>query len=219
VVKNSAHFIQILNSIHIQPTDLMVSFDVVSLFTKVPIEDSLQLLSIHFENNILALFKHVLTSTYFSFDGQFYEQTDGVAMGSPLSPVRANFFMEDFETKALHLTPHKPTHWLRYVDDTFIIWPHGQQRLTEFLDHLNSLHPKIQFTMETEKYGHLPFLDVDIYRRLDDTLGHKVYRKTTHPNIYLQQDSHHHPANKFSSLSSLFHRAHTIVTKTPFPKN
>ena len=58
-----------------------------SLFTKVPIVDSLVLLSRHFEEDVLALFKHILTSTYFCFDGQFYEQTDGVAMGSPLSPV------------------------------------------------------------------------------------------------------------------------------------
>ena len=79
----------------------MVSFDVVSLFTKVPVVDSLSLLSQHFEDGILTLFRHVLTSTYFCYDGQFYEQTDGVAMGSPLSPVIANFFMEDFEKKAL----------------------------------------------------------------------------------------------------------------------
>jgi hypothetical protein len=55
-IKNSTHFIQILNSIQIQPTDMMVSFDVVSLFTNVPIEDSIQLLSKHFEHSILALF-------------------------------------------------------------------------------------------------------------------------------------------------------------------
>jgi hypothetical protein len=83
----------------IQPEDLMVSFDIVSLFTKVPVADSLSLLSHHFQDGILALFKHVLTSMYFCYDGQFYEQTDGVAMGSPLSPVIANFFMEDFEKK------------------------------------------------------------------------------------------------------------------------
>ena len=75
----------------------MVSFDVVSLFTKAPVEDSLTLHSQHFNKDILALYKHVLTSTYCCVDGQFYEQTDGVAMGSPLSPVIANFFMEDFE--------------------------------------------------------------------------------------------------------------------------
>jgi len=73
----------------------MVSFDVVSLFTKVPVQDSLSLLSHHFTDDI-ALFKLVLTSTYFCVHGQYFEQTDGVAMGSPLSPVITNFFMEDF---------------------------------------------------------------------------------------------------------------------------
>jgi hypothetical protein len=43
----------------------MVSFYVVSLFTHVPIVDSVELLSHHFEDDVLALFKHVQTSTYF----------------------------------------------------------------------------------------------------------------------------------------------------------
>jgi len=59
----------------------MVSFNVASLFTKVPIADSLELLSHHFEGDVLALFKHVLTFTYFCFDGQFYEKMDGLAVG------------------------------------------------------------------------------------------------------------------------------------------
>ena len=80
----------------------MVSFDVVSLFTKVPVDDSLSLLSHHFTDDILALFKLVLISTYFCFSCQYLEQTDGVAMGSPLSPVIENFFMEDFEERALN---------------------------------------------------------------------------------------------------------------------
>jgi hypothetical protein len=100
-VKNSSQFVQILEYLRLQPEDMMVSFNVVSLFTNVPIVDSLKLLSQHFEDDVLALFKHALTSTYFCFDGQFYKQMDGVAMGSPLSPVIANFFMEDFEKKAV----------------------------------------------------------------------------------------------------------------------
>jgi hypothetical protein len=75
---------------------------------KRSIVDSLQLLSHHFGEDVLALFKHVLTSTYFCFDGQFYEQTDGVAMDSPLSPVIANFFMENFEKNAIEQATHKP---------------------------------------------------------------------------------------------------------------
>jgi hypothetical protein len=53
------------------------------------------------EGDVLAMVKHELTSTYFCFDGQFYEQTPGVATGSPLSTVIVNFFMEDSEKKAL----------------------------------------------------------------------------------------------------------------------
>ena len=79
----------------------MVSFDVVYLLTKVPVVDSLTLLSHHFEDDVFTLFKHLLTSTYFCFDDQFYEQTDGIGKDSPLSPVIANFFMEKFEKKAI----------------------------------------------------------------------------------------------------------------------
>jgi len=86
-------------------------------------------------------------------------------MGSPLSPVIANFYMEDFETRAIKQATHKPACWYRYVDDTFVIWPHGKEKVTEFLNHLNGMHNNIQFTMEIEDEGHLPFLDIDIYRK------------------------------------------------------
>ena len=134
---------------------------------------------------------------------------DGVDTGSPLSPVIANFFMEDFEKRAIEQASHKPMCWFRYVDDTFIIWPHRKQRLGEFLKHLNSTHKNIKFTMETEE-GHLPLLDIDIYRKPDGSLGHRVYCKPTHTNQYLHHNSHHHPANKQSVLSSLIHRAKAL---------
>jgi hypothetical protein len=75
----------------------MVSSEGVSLFSNVPIRDTTSPLSRQFEA-IPRLFCHVLTAPYFSFAGQFYEQIDGVPMGSPLSPFIANFFMEDFDS-------------------------------------------------------------------------------------------------------------------------
>jgi hypothetical protein len=139
-VKNSFHFIEILKSLQTKPGDLMVSFDVVSLFTKVPVEEAITLLSRHFKDEDLALYKHVLTSTYFCVDGQFFLLSYGVAMGSPLSPVIANFYMEEFEKNAIATATNKPACWYRYVDDTFVIWPHGQKRLMEFLEHLNGIN-------------------------------------------------------------------------------
>jgi hypothetical protein len=54
---------------------------------------------------VLGPFHHVLTTSYVTFNGQFYWQTDGVAMGSPLSPVIANFYMEDYEKAVLESAP------------------------------------------------------------------------------------------------------------------
>ncbi|XP_023703192.1 uncharacterized protein LOC111862214 [Cryptotermes secundus] len=63
--------------------------------------------------------------------------------------------------------------------------------------------------METENEGHLPFLDIDIYRRPNGSLDHRVYRKPTHINLYLNARSHHHPSSKAAALSTLVHRART----------
>ncbi|XP_039204586.1 uncharacterized protein LOC120310339, partial [Crotalus tigris] len=132
-------------------------------------------------------------------------------MGSPLSPVIANLYMEHFETQALEKSDHKPKLWLRYVDDTFIIWPHGKEKLDNFLTHLNSLHPKIQFTMETEANNQLPFLDVLVYKKSNGSLGHTIYQKKTHTNRYLHALSHHHPAQINSVAKTLISRTKRLA--------
>lgn len=86
------------------------------------------LLQSFFTSGMVALFEFVLTS-YFLYRDKCYNQNDGVAMGSPLSPVVANLFMEAFEHSTLERAPHKPSAFRRYVDDTFIVWPHGREKL------------------------------------------------------------------------------------------
>ncbi|KAJ4434821.1 hypothetical protein ANN_23392 [Periplaneta americana] len=176
-VKNSTEFVRILENITVVPSDLLVSFDVISLFTKVPIKEALELVAEQFPDNILQLFRLALTTTYFTYNNS---------------------------------ATHKPSHFFRYVDDTFVVWPHGQDKLQEFLQHLNSIHANIQFTMEVESEGSLPFLDIHIHRKADGTLGHGVYRKPTHTDLYLNALSLHHPSQKKSVLTSLLHRAIVI---------
>jgi hypothetical protein len=106
-----------------------------------------------------------MRTTYFQVDDTFYEQNERMDMGSPLYPVVSNIFMETFEQLTLTIAQQKPKMWPRYVDHTFVVWPHGPVRLQEFLDHLNNLIPSIQFTMEIECNNTLPFLDVLITRR------------------------------------------------------
>jgi hypothetical protein len=68
----------------------------------------MDLLGQHFEEDKLRLLRHVLPTSYFSFNGQLYGQIDGVAVGSPLSPVIANFYKEDFEKAALVSARNNP---------------------------------------------------------------------------------------------------------------
>jgi hypothetical protein len=86
----------------------------------------------------------------------------------------------------------KPTHWYRYIGDTFIIWPHEQETFQDFLQHLNGIHGKFKFTKELEQNGTLPLLDVLVKKKMDGTLGHTVYRKTTNTDVNLQEDLQHH---------------------------
>lgn len=73
-------------------------------------------------------------------------KTDSVAVGSPLVPVIAILFMEYFENIALYMAPAKPGCFYHYVYDTFVVWPHGCEKLGEFFDHIKNIHDKINFT-------------------------------------------------------------------------
>ena len=99
--------------------------------------------------HIISLLEFCLKSTSFVYQGQHYEQIEGAAMGSPLSPIVANIFMENFENKALETAPHPPSLWRRFVDDTFVILE--AQYKDEFFHHINSLDENIKFTAETTK--------------------------------------------------------------------
>ena len=64
--------------------------------------------------------------------------------------------MEDFEEKAINSFPHKPRWWLRFVDDLFSNWTHGENKLDEFLNHLNNQCESIKFTLEKEEENPFP---------------------------------------------------------------
>ena len=132
-------------------------------------------------------------------------------MGSPLSPVLANIFMEDLETRALETFPWKPKMWRRYVDDVLVIWPHGDQRLKEFHLHLNGQNLSIQFTLEKESEGRIAFLDVQLERRGAGVLT-SVFRKKTHTDQYLNFNSNHPTKVKRGIIQCLRHRAEKVCS-------
>ena len=101
--------------------ECLSSYDVSALFTSVPIDPALNIIKDLLEkdntlkertvlavNDINLLLEFCLKNTYFSFQDQFYEQVEGVAMGSPVSPIVANLYMEYLEQKALSTSQHPP---------------------------------------------------------------------------------------------------------------
>jgi hypothetical protein len=64
-------------------------------------------------------------------------------MGSALAPIIAKFYVEHFEQKAISTATKKPARWYRYVDDIFMVWPHGKDDPQGFLQQLNNIRKSI----------------------------------------------------------------------------
>ncbi|XP_072030474.1 uncharacterized protein [Amphiura filiformis] len=227
-VVNSKQLAEEMTGVLIEENDIFNSHDVVSLFTNTPIDKSLDIIKDRLEkdktlntrtnltpDDIIQLLQFVLTTTYFSFRGSIYRQVFGAAMGSPVSPIVANLFMEWLEQEAITTAPLdcKPKLWRRYVDDILeIINKDSTQKLT---DHLNTTDQSgnIKFTYEEEKEGQIPFLDTLLIRKQDGTVKLLVYRKKTHTDQYLSFKSQHPLHQELGVVRTLMNRKDKIVTE------
>ena len=148
-------------------------------------------------HHIISLLRFCLNNSYFSFQGRFYQQREGAAMGSPISPIVAKLLIKDLEVQAIRTSPTPPSLWKRFVDDTFTIIK--KEDRSSFLQHLNSIHQNIKFTCEEVRDdGSMPFLDILVTPKEDGSLSTSVFRKPTHTDLYLQQDSQHTISSKYS---------------------
>ena len=118
-VQNTMDFVEQVKNIKLQPHECIVSYDVKALFTSVPTKSAVNIIKQLLEDdkelqqrttmtvqNIICLLEFCLNNTNFIFQGNYYEQTEGAAMGSPLSPIIANIYMEAFEKQAISTAPY-----------------------------------------------------------------------------------------------------------------
>ena len=150
-----------IRNLEIANGDILVSYDVSSLFTNVPLDETIEFLANRaFTNNwfnttydlnltktdLVDLLSVATKGQLFQFNGALYEQTDGVAMGSPLGPLLANVFMSSIEEN-LEREGKLPSFYRRYVDDTLTVMP-NIATASNFLDTLKvPLTPKIFFAL------------------------------------------------------------------------
>ncbi|PFX34119.1 N6-adenosine-methyltransferase subunit METTL14 [Stylophora pistillata] len=185
-LQSTEDFINATKTVQIPDDYKLVSFDVKSLFTSIPLQLALQCTETAIRksteplplptDDIMDLLNICLTSTYFQYNGKHYKQLHGTAMGSPVSVVIAEIVMQNIEERALSTCRQTIPLWLRYVDDTFTAVRHDE--IDAFHNHLNEQNTDIQFTREVEENGKLPFLDC-----LDEIIAERAT-----PPMYLQCD-------------------------------
>jgi hypothetical protein len=185
VVKDSFAFATEVRKFN--PILTMASMDIESLFTNLPLTETIDIccdelfksadtVSGMNKREFKRLLELATKEMVFLFNGQYYKQIEGVAMGSPLGPILANIFLCHHEKQWLLNCPDdfQPLSYVRYVDDTFLLfWDESHVDL--FQEYLNQQHPNIKFTVEKEQGDTLPFLDVEV-RRTDTEFITGTYR-------------------------------------------
>ena len=140
--------------------------------------------------DLLEMAKMILENNYFEFNEEIYWQRQGTAIGTKFAPAFANIFMYVLETKMLQECDWKPWIWWRFLDDIFFIWLHGEQRLREFLNCINSYHNTIKYTWDWSM-SQVSFLDVTISKDVGGSVFTDVYSKPTDTHQYLESSSCH----------------------------
>ena len=198
----------------------LVSFDITSLFTNIPLEESIDLAVKYIKDNntnlqipsqsLKRLFKFATAETHLLFNGKYFDQIDGIAMGSPLAPVLANLFMGHHERQWLAMyTGIEPSYYRRYVDDTFCVF-NNENEANKFFDYLNTRHANIKFTMEKQCQDKLPFLDVTVDTSNPLETHTFVFHKKTYTGLLTNFHSFIPLRYKLGLINTLLDRAFKI---------
>jgi hypothetical protein len=230
-INSNTEFLERLKGFRHKTSDFCISFDVVSLFTNIPLNQTIGIVAdyLYAETNtnkptiprtsFVSLLK-CATGGIFSHKGQLYKQTDGVSMGNPLAPTLANFFMGHMESGLLttehdsadeHHTTANPALYVRYVDDVFCIFRQGDQ-YENFLSKLNNLHPNLRFTYEFGGES-LPFLDTKVTLE-PPYFSSTVFRKNTDTSVVMNYRSMAPTKWKTALIKWFIHRADRVCSET-----
>ena len=196
----------------------LVSYDVTNLFTNVPLQKTIDIaINLLFNHNpnlnitrieLKKLFLFATSKTHFIFNSKFYNQINGVAMGSPLAPVLANIFMGFHESKWLNeYNLNKPKFHLRYVD--ILAAFDNEQDSLNFLNFLNNRHPNIKFTIEKQNNHSIAFFGVFISGINNQNLTLQTH-KSTYTALLLNFKSFTAFSCKISLIKCLIDRSFKI---------
>lgn len=207
--------------------EILASFDVVSMFTNIPID--LMLSIIQKEEKVLhdnfhigfELFRDIFIfllreCAVFMYNGRFFKQKDSLAMGSPLSPILAKILMNDVMST---LIPKiiSPKFLALYVDDS--LWILNKNDINRIMNSLNEYNERIKFTIETEENGSINFLNMTISRTADGSLITNWYRKIFSSDRLLNYYSRHEKSCAIQTAIAYIKTILTLSDPTFFRQN
>ena len=215
-VKYSTNFIKKIKHLSIIPEEeTLVSFDVSAPITSIPVPVGLQVINSKISTctnfttvcripteKFIKLLEFNIANCIICFNKKFYKQLQDAAMGSPVSLVISNIYMEYFESLAIPSSPTLIKWWFRFVDDVHITTRRDQ--VNKLQKHLNSVDPHIKLTIELPGTDGLPSPDT-LTRPTPDPIESTVYRKPTHTDRYLDSNSNHPISAKLSVIHTLIH--------------
>lgn len=210
-IRDTYHFIQVVKSLTIPVNSYFFSMDVESLYTNIPIEAGISCVRRMFEKypdpkrpdeELLQLLAINLRRNDFEFNGQYYLQIKGTAMGKRFAPAYANIFMANWEQEVFLKCKIKPAHYLRYLDDIWGIWTGSELEFYGFMEVLNSHDPSIKLKTELNSHS-IDFLDTTVFKgpgfMENQTLDIKVHFKDTDTHALLHKTSFH-PNHTFRGI-------------------
>lgn len=210
-VLNSFELVEKIKDVNFEEDEIMISFDVTSLFPSVPVDRALSALNRHLivtkvqaEKRIIyeKVAKLCLEHSFFQFREKFYQVTKGTNMGNPISPFAAELVMAELELN-LKEQGLLPRVWWRYVDDVFAIVKRSD--INKTVDILNNQIDSIKFTYEEEENNQIAFLDL-IIKRVEDKVGFAVHHKPTSTMRMITSDSFCPIQHKQAAFHSMIHR-------------
>lgn len=197
-LKNSLQLKNCLNNLHIPEGHILISLDVVSLFTNVHSDLVISAIKkkwVYLRNclpltleEFLEGIKTLLNSTFFKFDEEFFHQLIGSPMGGNSSPWFAELVLEQLEVACLEELRESILFYRRYVDDCFLIVKESDTEL--ILNTFNNYNNFLKFTIEKETDNSINFLDMRIIR-CDNKILTDWYQKPTATGRYINFNSHH----------------------------
>lgn len=222
--KDSFTLKEILNNTIIPNDYVLVSFDVTSLYTNIPltlVTKSLEKRNDLFNTklNITEIKRAVnliMNTTYFTFNEQIYKQISGLPMGSPLAPILSHLVMVDLEEECLSKLKFNVPLYKRYVDDIIIALPINEINST--LHIFNSYHPNLKFTIEHEINNSIAFLDLYLTRE-NNKITTNWYRKPTWSGRLINFFSHHPFRQKIGIIYMLVDRAIKLSNEKHWSNN